>query len=63
MMEKGFELISDETIQSPLYQLDFRVLRPELSYNSPDEQYESKAAHFKECQGLGREGKMILLYK
>ena len=41
LVEKGFELVSDETIRRVLHQLDFRVLRPVLSINSPDEQYES----------------------
>ena len=63
LVEKGFELVSDETIRRALHQLDFCVLRPVLSINSPDEQYESKAAHLKECQGWAREGKMILLYE
>jgi transposase len=34
-----------------------------LSINSPDEQYETKAAHLKKCQQLARDGKMILLYE
>jgi transposase len=63
LVEKGFKLVSDETVRRVLHQLDFRVLRPVLSINSPDEQYESKAAHLKECQRLAREGKMILLYE
>ena len=63
LVEKGFELVSDETIRRALHRLDFRVLRPVLSINSPDEQYETKAAHLKECQQLARDGKMILLYE
>jgi transposase len=63
LAEKGFELVSDETIRRALHRLDFRVLRPVLSINSPDEEYETKAAHLKECQQLARDGKMILLYE
>jgi transposase len=63
LVEKGFELVSDETIRRALHRLDFRVLRPVLSINSPDEEYETKAAHLKECQQLARDGKMILLYE
>lgn len=63
LVEKGFELVSDETIRRALHQLDFRVIRPVLSINSPDEQYETKAAHLRECQKLAQEGKMILLYE
>jgi transposase len=63
LAEKGFELVSDETIRRALHRLNFRVLRPVLSINSPDEQYETKAAHLKECQQLARDGKMILLYE
>jgi transposase len=63
LVEKGFELVSDETIRRILHKLDFRVIRPVLSINSPDEQYETKTAHLRECQKLAREGKMILLYE
>jgi hypothetical protein len=63
LVEKGFELVSDETIRRVLQKLNFRVIRPVLSINSPDEQYETKVAHLKECQKLAREGKMILLYE
>lgn len=62
-VEKGYELVSDETISRAWHRLDFRVLRSVLSINSPDEEYETKAAHLRECQQLPREGKMILLYE
>jgi transposase len=63
LVEKGFELVSDETIRRALHRLGFRVLRPVLSINSPDEAYETKAAHLKACQQMARDGKMILLYE
>jgi putative transposase len=63
LVEQGFELVSDETIRRTLRKLDFRIVRPVLSINSPDEQYETKAAHLQACQQLAREGKMILLYE
>jgi transposase len=63
LVEKGFELVSDETIRRTLHKLKFRIVRPVLSINSPDEQYETKSAHLQACQKLAREGKMILLYE
>jgi transposase len=63
LVEQGFTLVSAETIRRALHQLDFRVLRPVLSINSPDEAYESKAEHLKECQELAQAGKMVLLYE
>ncbi len=63
LVERGFELVSDETVRRALHRLDFRVLRPVLSVTSTDEAYETKAAHLRECQESAREGKMILLYE
>jgi putative transposase len=63
LVEKGFELVSDEAIRRMLHRLNFRIIRPVLSINSPDEQYETKVAHLQQCQKLAREGKMILLYE
>jgi putative transposase len=63
LAEEGFELVSAETIRRALHRLDFRVLRPVLTINSPDELYETKAAHLQECQQLARDGQMILLYE
>jgi transposase len=63
LVEKGFEWVSDETIRRVLHKLDFRVIRPVLSINSPDEQYETKAEHLRACQKLAQEGRMILLYE
>ena len=63
LVEKGFELVSDETIRRVLHKLDFRVIRPVLSINSPDEQYETKVDHLRACQKLAQEGQMILLYE
>lgn len=63
LVDKGFSLVSDETIRRVLHKLNFRMVRPVLSINSSDEQYESKEKHLKDCQELAREGKMILLYE
>jgi hypothetical protein len=63
LVEKGFEVVSDETVRRILHKLDFRVIRPVLSVNSPDEAYASKVAYLEECQELAREGKMVLLYE
>ena len=63
LVDKGYSLVSDETIRRVLHKLNFRIVRPVLSVNSPDEQYESKEKHLKDCQELAREGKMILLYE
>jgi putative transposase len=60
---KGFPEVSAETIRRFLHQLDFRMLRPVLSINSPDEAYQDKADHLQVCQDLAREGKMILLHE
>lgn len=59
---KGYPAVSAETIRRYLHQLHFRVIRPVLSLDSPDPQYETKAQHLQACQGLAREGKRILLY-
>jgi len=63
LVEQGFELVSDETIRRTLHKLNFRIVRPVLSINSPDEEYEAKVAHLQACQQLAHEGKMILLYE
>lgn len=63
LVEQGFELVSDETIRRTLHKLNFRIVRPVVSINSPDEQYETKAPHLQACQQRAREGKMILLYE
>jgi putative transposase len=63
LVEQGYDLVSDETIRRTLQKLGFRIVRPVLSINSPDEHYETKAAHLQACQQLAREGKMILLYE
>jgi hypothetical protein len=63
LAEKGHELVNDEIINRPWHRLDFRVLSSVLSINSPDEEYETKVAHLRECQQSPREGKMILLYE
>jgi hypothetical protein len=63
LVEKGFTLVSDETIRRVLHRLNFRIVRPVLNVSSPDEQYETKATHLQDCQQLARDGKLILLYE
>jgi transposase len=63
LVEKGFTLVSDETIRRVLHRLNFRIVRPVLNVSSPDEHYETKATHLQDCQQLARDGKMILLYE
>lgn len=52
-----------ETVRRHLRQLDYRVIRPVLSINSPDPDYETKAQHLKQCQERARKGEMLLLYE
>jgi putative transposase len=52
-----------ETVRRHLRKLDYRVIRPVLSINSPDPDYAAKAEHLKQCQEQARQGEMILLYE
>jgi len=52
-----------ETVRRHLRKLDYRVIRPVLSINSPDPDYETKALHLEQCQEQARQGEMILLYE
>ena len=63
LTEKGLVEVCAETVRRHLRQLDYRVIRPVLSVNSPDPNYESKAQHLKECQEKARKGEIILLYE
>lgn len=63
LVEQGLAEVSAETVRRHLRKLGYRVIRPVLSINSPDPDYESKAQRLKECQEQARQGEMILLYE
>jgi transposase len=63
LVERGREWVNDETIRRHLQQLGYRVLRPVLSINSPDPDYDTKAAQLAAYQELARQGQIILLYE
>jgi len=63
LTEKKLAEVCAETVRRHLRRLDYRVIRPVLSINSPDPDYEAKAQHLTECQEKARKGEMILLYE
>lgn len=63
LVGKGLAWVSDETSRRHLRRLDYRVIRPVLSINSPDPEYAAKAAHLEACQEQARNGDLILLYE
>ena len=63
LAEKKLAEVCAETVRRHLLRLDYRVIRPVLSINSPDRDYAIKVEHLEQCQKLAQEGKMILLYE
>lgn len=63
LAEKKLAEVCAETVRRHLCKLDYRVIRPVLSINSPDPDYETKALHLEQCQEQARQGEMILLYE
>lgn len=63
LAEQELAQVSVETIRRHLQQLDYRIIRPVLSINSPDPEYQTKAAYLEQCQQLARQGEIILLYE
>lgn len=63
LAEKKLAKVCSETVRRHLHKLDYRVIRPVLSINSPDPEYETKAKHLPQCQEQARQGEMILLYE
>jgi hypothetical protein len=63
LISHGFPAVSAETIRRHLHWLDYRVIRPVLSINSPDPAYRTKAEQLKQYQEQARRGQIILLYE
>ena len=62
-MEQGFLQVSEETVRRHLQQLDYRIVRPVLSINSPDPQYAPKVAQLQTLKEQARQGEIILLFE
>lgn len=60
---KGWESISVETIRRHLHRLGYRVIRPVLTVNSPDSDYQAKLDKLQACQEQAKGGEIILLYE
>jgi transposase len=63
LAERKLAEVCTETVRRHLRKLEYRVIRPVLSINSPDPDYEIKAQHLMQCQEQARKGAMILLYE
>jgi transposase len=63
LAEKRLAEVCAETVRRHLHKLGYRVIRPVLSINSPDPDYEDKAQYLKQCQEKARQGEMIMLYQ
>jgi DDE superfamily endonuclease len=63
LAEKKLADVCAETVRRHLRKLHYRVIRPVLSINSPDPDYQIKAEHLEQCQKQARQGEMILLYE
>jgi transposase len=55
--------VSAETVRKHLHALTYRLIRPVLSINSPDPDYETKANWLHICQQRAQKGELILLYE
>ncbi len=55
--------MSAETIRKHLHRLKYHLIRPVLSINSPDPDYDTKVKRLEECQEQARKGELILLYE
>ena len=63
LVKQGQALVSAETVRRHLQKLDYRVIRPVLSINSPDPEYAARAEHLEACRERARRGDIILLYE
>jgi putative transposase len=63
LLSKGSLRVSEETIRRHLQGLDYRIVRPVLSINSPDPAYEEKAAYLEVLKEQARQGQIVLLFE
>lgn len=63
LVEKKLVEVCPETIRRHLRELDYRVIRPVLSVNSPDPDYDAKALELEQYKEQARKGELILLYE
>ena len=63
LVRKGHLRVTAETIRRHLWTLGFRIVRPVLSINSPDPDYDAKVERLAELKAQARRGEIILLYE
>jgi transposase len=63
LAQKGHPRVTGETIRRHLRDLDFRIVRPVLSINSPDPDYNVKVERLEELKAQAHRGEIILLYE
>lgn len=63
LAQQGFVRVSDETVRCHLQRLDYRIVRPVLSINSPDPQYAAKGAQLQTLKEQAQRGEIILLFE
>jgi len=63
LVQKGHLRVVGETIRRHLWDLGFRVVRPVLSINSPDPDYDAKVERLEELKAQAGRGEIILLFE